>query len=152
MLESVWGCDLSAWDVDGPLPDFDPVDPEQTKTHGVVNSRDQPLRTATGWQRLAAERGYSIRGLVAHLNQSIAFVGTPGSVADELTHYVRSGAIDGLNLAPDAVPTGFDDVVDLLVPALQERGVYPVEYPGTTLRANYGLRGPVTHRDTAPSA
>ncbi len=146
VLESVWGCDLSAFDLDGPLPGFDPVDPEQTKTHGVVNTRDQPLRTAAAWRQLAAERGYSIRELVAHLNQSIEFIGTPGSVADELAHYVRSGAIDGLNLVPNAVPNGFDDVVDFLVPALQDRGVYPEQYSGATLRANLELGPPVAHR------
>ncbi|WP_375476444.1 LLM class flavin-dependent oxidoreductase [uncultured Jatrophihabitans sp.] len=146
VLESVWGCDLSAYDVDGPLPDLDPVDPEQTKTHGVVNSRDQPLRTAAAWRTLSAERGFTIRQLVAHLNRGIEFVGTPASVADELAHYVRAGAIDGLNLVPNSVPTGFDEVVDRLVPALQERGVYPDEYPGATLRQNLGLRPPVAYR------
>lgn len=85
----------------------------------------------------------------AHLNQSREFVGTASSVADQLAHYVRSGAIDGLNLAPRSVPDGFDDVVDHLVPALQERGVYPDCYPGTTLRENLGLRPPVTHRQLA---
>lgn len=146
VIESVWGCDLSAYDVDGPLPDFDPVDPEQTKTHGVVNSRDQPLRTAAQWRRFAAGRGYSIRQLVAHLSKTREFVGTPSSVADELAHYVRSGAIDGLNVAPDSIVTGFEDIVDALVPALQDRGVYPAGYPGETLRDNLGLGPPVSHR------
>lgn len=112
----------------------------------MVNSRDRSRRTAEAWRRLAAERGYTIRGLVAHLNQSREFVGTAGSVADELTHYVRSGVIDGLNLTPNSVPDGFDDVADLLVPALQDRGSYPDRYPGTTLRENLGLRPPVGHR------
>jgi alkanesulfonate monooxygenase SsuD/methylene tetrahydromethanopterin reductase-like flavin-dependent oxidoreductase (luciferase family) len=151
VIESVWGCDLSSFDVDGPLPEFDPADPEQTKTHGVVNSRDQPLRTAAQWRRLAADHGYSIRQLVAHLSKTREFTGTPASVADELAHYVRSGAIDGLNLAPSAVPTGFDDVVELLVPALQDRGVYPAQYPGTTLRENLGLPAPVVHRQLVGS-
>ena len=146
VLEAVWSCDLSDHDVDGPLPAFDPVDTEQTKTHGVVNSRDQPLNTAAAWRALAAERGFTIRQLVMHLDSSISFVGTPASVADELAHYVRSGAIDGLNLTPNAVPTGFDEVVDLLVPALQERGIYPADYPGSTLRDNLGLRAPIAHR------
>jgi len=38
------------------------------------------------------------------------------------------------------VPHGLDDIVGMLVPALQERGVYPVEYQGTTLREHLGLR------------
>ncbi|MBT0768173.1 LLM class flavin-dependent oxidoreductase [Kineosporia sp. J2-2] len=136
VLESVWSQDLSGYDVDGPLPAGDPVVPEQTVTHGVVNSRDQPLATARRWRELASARGWSIRQLVAHLNQSQGFVGTPAAVADRLAHYVRSGAVDGLNLLANGVPEGFDDVVDRLVPALQERGVYPAEYAGTTLREN----------------
>jgi alkanesulfonate monooxygenase SsuD/methylene tetrahydromethanopterin reductase-like flavin-dependent oxidoreductase (luciferase family) len=83
---------------------------------------------------------------VADLSRTREFVGTPSSVADELSHYVRSGAIDGLNLTPNAVPDGFDEVVDLLVPALQDRGTYPDRYPGTTLRKNLGLRQPGGHR------
>lgn len=144
VIESVWGTDLSALDLDGPLPDFDPVKEEQTKTHGVVNSRDQPLRTAAAWRKLARERGYTIRQLVAHLTRSRAFVGTPASVADELTALVRSGAIDGLNLTPDSFVNGLQEVVDLLVPELQERGVYPTGYAGTTLRENLGIPAPVT--------
>lgn len=33
--------------------------------------------------------------------------------------------------------------VDHLVPALQERGIYPTEYAGRTLRENLGLAAPV---------
>jgi alkanesulfonate monooxygenase SsuD/methylene tetrahydromethanopterin reductase-like flavin-dependent oxidoreductase (luciferase family) len=146
VIESVWGRDLSEYDVDGPLPASDPVDPEQTATHGVVNSRDQPLRTAAEWRALSEENGYSIRQLVWHLSRAREFIGTPATVADELAHYVRSGAIDGLNLIPNSVPAGFDDVVDRLVPLLQDRGVYPDSYPGTTLRDNLELRAPVAHR------
>lgn len=148
VLESVWGCDLSSYDVDGPLPDIDPVADKPTETHGVVYSRDEPHRKAAAWRALAAERDYSIRALVAHLNRGIEFVGTPGDVADRLAHYVRAGAIDGLNLTPNGVPTGFDDVVERLVPELQERGVYPNAYAGTTLRENYALRPPISHRTT----
>ncbi|MFJ5219831.1 hypothetical protein ACIP98_34705 [Streptomyces sp. NPDC088354] len=44
------------------------------------------------------------------------------------------------------IPDGLDDVVDLLVPELQERGVYRTEYAGTTLRSHLGLRPPLTRR------
>ncbi len=146
VLEAVWGRDLSWLDPDGPLPDVDPVSAEQTRTHGVVNSRDDPLETAARWRRLAAEQDLTVRGLVDTLHASAAFVGTPGSVADRLAHHVRTGAIDGINLTPQSVPDGFDEVVDRLVPELQERGVYRTAYPGTTLRENLGLRPPVRHR------
>ncbi|MFD7574882.1 F420-dependent methylene-tetrahydromethanopterin reductase, partial [Streptomyces sp. NPDC059810] len=42
-------------------------------------------------------------------------------------------------LSPDLVPDGLDDIVDLLVPELQERGVYRSAYTGTTLREHLGL-------------
>lgn len=86
--------------------------------------------------RTGLRQGWSIRQLVAHLNRSLDFVGTPSQVADRLAHYVRAGAIDGLNLVANGVPTGYDDVVDHLVPALQERGAYPTDYAGPTLREN----------------
>lgn len=62
---------------------------------------------------------------------------------------MRHGAIDGFNVTPYLIPDGLDDIVDLLVPALQERGVYRTEYTGTTLREHLGLREPLTHRAAA---
>jgi hypothetical protein len=47
---------------------------------------------------------------------------------------VRHGAVDGFNVTPYLIPDGLDDIVDLLVPELQERGVYRTAYTGTTLR------------------
>jgi len=44
------------------------------------------------------------------------------------------------------VPGGLDEIVDWLVPALQERGVYRTEYASTTLRGHLGLREPLTRR------
>ncbi|KZM34288.1 LLM class flavin-dependent oxidoreductase [Oerskovia enterophila] len=140
VVEAVWGRDLSWLDPDGPLPDVDPVSAEQTRTHGVVNTRDRPLETAARWRRITADEGLTVRQLVDRLNASAAFVGTPGGVADRLTEYVHAGALDGINLTPQSVPDGFDDVVDRLVPELQARGVYRTRYPGTTLRENLGLR------------
>ena len=138
-VEAVWGHDLSDHDVDGPLPAHDPVVATQTITHGVVNTSDRPLRTAAAWRELTAARGWSMRELVLHLNDTIEFVGSPSTVADTLARYVRAGAIDGLNLTANSVPDGFDDVVDRLVPALQDRGVYRTAYEGTTLRENLGV-------------
>lgn len=148
-VEAIWGHDLSDHDVDGPLPATDPVVAVQTITHGVVNSSDRPLRTAAAWRSLAEQRGFTMRQLVRHLNETVEFVGSPSTVADELARYVRAGAIDGLNLQPNSVPDGFDDVVDRLVPALQDRGVYRTAYEGTTLRENLGLRPAVVRRESA---
>ncbi|GMA24459.1 hypothetical protein GCM10025864_22180 [Luteimicrobium album] len=147
VVESVWGRDLSdELDIDGALPAAGPSVAEQTLTHGVVNSADDPRRKAAEWRALAEQRGFTVRGLVEHLSSTREFVGTPAAVADELAYLVRSDAFDGLNVTPQAFPDGLDDVVDLLVPALQERGVYPEAYAGTTLRENLGLPESVGHR------
>lgn len=68
-----------------------------------------------------------------------SFVGTPSQVADEWVHYVRTRAVDGFNITPHLLPSSLEDIVDKLVPELQERGAYRSEYTGTTLREHLNL-------------
>lgn len=147
-IEAVWGEDLSHVDIDGPLPDFDPLSTRQSRTHGIVHSGDEPLDKATEWRGIAEANGFTIRQLVKHefTNTVTSFVGSPDTVADDLAHHVRSDAFDGLNVSPFAFPDGLDDIVDLLVPELQNRGVYPESYAGSTLRENLGLPESVGRR------
>ncbi|MBN8908079.1 MAG: monooxygenase, partial [Rhodospirillales bacterium] len=57
--------------------------------------------------------------------------------------------VDGFNLAYAVTPETFADIVDLVVPVLQERGVYPTAYaPGTLREKLYGpgrARLPASH-------
>ena len=76
-------------------------------------------------------------------------LGTPAAVADELEKWFVGGAADGFNLLPNTVPGALDDFVDLVVPELQRRGLFRVEYEGETLRENLGIRRPVIQRDLA---
>ncbi|MFD8779483.1 hypothetical protein [Streptomyces sp. NPDC059916] len=78
-------------------------------------------------------------------------VGTPSDLADKFAHFVRHGAVDGFNVTPYLIPDGLDDIVDLLVPELQERGIYRTEYTGTTLRDHLGLREPHPPVRTRPA-
>ena len=146
VIEEVWQEDLSHVDLDGPLPERAPAADRQSRTHGIVHTGHEPSAKIREWRAIADDNGYSIRQLVTHLTQVRAFVGTPGAVADDLAHLVRADAFDGLNVAPDAFPDGLRDIVDLLVPELQERGIYPEAYPGTTLRETLGLPETVGHR------
>ncbi|MGB4778288.1 NtaA/DmoA family FMN-dependent monooxygenase [Microbacterium sp.] len=146
VIEEVWQTDLSHVDLDGPLPDVPPAVDRQSRTHGIVHTGHEPEVKIRQWRAIADEHGFTIRQLVRHLVDSRVFLGTPDEVADELAHHVRSDAFDGLNVSPNAFPDGVRDIVDLLVPALQERGVYPDAYAGTTLRANLGLPETVAHR------
>ncbi|MHC9043187.1 NtaA/DmoA family FMN-dependent monooxygenase [Microbacterium saperdae] len=146
VIESVWQEDLSHVDLDGPLPADAPAVDRQSRTNGIVHTGHEPSVKIREWREISEAHGFSIRQLVDHLTQARAFVGTAGQIADELAHHVRSDAFDGLNIAPDAFPDGLGDIVDLLVPELQERGIYPHEYSGTTLRDTLGLPETVGHR------
>lgn len=54
-------------------------------------------------------------------------VGSPAAVADELERWVKEADVDGFNLGYVTTPGTFEDVVDLLVPELRRRGIYPEE-------------------------
>ena len=151
----VWGRDLSDRDPDGPLPADDPVPKPISVTRGSARDGKDPIAIATQWRALAEAKNLSLREVVIETSERSGFVGTPGEVADELTRWVRAGASDGFNISPYIVPGGLDEIVDWLVPELQERGAYRTEYTSTTLRGHLGLREPLTRRqntDTDGSA
>ena len=141
-LEQYWGKDLCGYDPDGPLPDIEPTDDELDPSRGTIpiEFRTGKLERIAGWRRLSAERGLSIRDLVTEISpRHNAFVGTPGQIADEWTRYVTMRAVNGFNILPQQLPGTIEDVVDRLVPELQERGVYRTAYEGTTLREHLDL-------------
>jgi len=146
LLGQVWGEDLSSYDPDGPLPAHDPVIKAVSETRGSPRPGSDPRGVARAWRERAEAENLSIRQLVIAQERHRGFVGGVDTVADELVRWVRSGASNGFNITPWLVPTGLDDVVDLLVPALQERGAYRTEYTSTSLREHLGLRAPVPHR------
>ncbi|MET7397068.1 NtaA/DmoA family FMN-dependent monooxygenase [Dactylosporangium sp. NPDC005572] len=136
----LWNLDLSDHDPDGPLPKEDPRPQDTSGAFGAARVADAEAVIAQ-WRAAADANGWSLRETVIHLGQRArGHVGTPQALADKFAHFVRHGAIDGFNISPYLVPHGLDDIVDLLVPALQERGLYRTEYTGTTLREHLGLR------------
>ncbi|ODU06913.1 MAG: monooxygenase [Pseudonocardia sp. SCN 72-86] len=66
-------------------------------------------------------------------------VGTPEQVADVMQRQFEAGGADGFTLMIDMLPSGLTDVVDLLVPELQQRGLFHDDYEHTTLRGELGL-------------
>jgi alkanesulfonate monooxygenase len=61
-------------------------------------------------------------------------VGSPESVADQLQHWFDVSGVDGFNLAYTVMPESVEDFVDMVVPVLQERGVFKREYSQGTFR------------------
>ena len=70
------------------------------------------------------------------------FCGTPKSVADQMEEWFKAPACDGFVLAATHMPGNYEDIVRLLVPELQRRGLFQKEYRGSTLRENLGLSIP----------
>lgn len=138
-LEQVWGRDLTSYDPDGPLPDIEPNVDDISVTRGKVRHFKDPQAIAGVWKQRAEAENLSIRELVIAVSTRTSFVGTPGQVADQLNEYVQQRAADGFILVPSITPSGLDEFVDLVVPELQDRGVYRDSYPGTSLRENLGL-------------
>ncbi|WP_205876193.1 NtaA/DmoA family FMN-dependent monooxygenase [Mycobacterium camsae] len=140
MLEQLWGRELSGFDPDGPLPEFDPV-VDSDITQGRVRHGD-PVAVARRWRARAEAENLSIRDLVTAATSREQFVGTPTQIADEIDCYVQADACDGFILVPHLTPHGLDEFVDRVVPLLQERGAFRTGYPGGTLRENLGLSDP----------
>ncbi|MFF2108869.1 NtaA/DmoA family FMN-dependent monooxygenase [Rhodococcus koreensis] len=141
-LEHYWGQDLSAYDPDGPLPDIDPVDGELDPSRGTLAIADRTgkLDQITQWRALAAEKGLSIRQLVLEVAPNSRYLaGTAGQIADRWAYWVRHRVVDGFNVNPYHLQDSIDDLVDRLVPELQERGVYRTEYTTETLRDHLRL-------------
>ena len=61
-------------------------------------------------------------------------VGSPQRVADELEKWMEDTGVDGFNLMYTVMPECMTDFVDLVVPELQQRGVYKADYTPGTLR------------------
>lgn len=57
-------------------------------------------------------------------------VGSPGTVADEMERWIREADVDGFNIGYVTTPGTFEEVVDLLIPELRRRGLYPDQPEG----------------------
>jgi len=69
-------------------------------------------------------------------------VGSASTVADELERWIKEADIDGFNLGYVTTPGSFEDVVDLLVPELRRRGIYPeATEEGLTAREKINGKG-----------
>jgi hypothetical protein len=78
--------------------------------------------------------------------------GSAQNVAGTLQHWFEKAAADGFNIMPPFFPEGLDDFVDLVVPILQERGLFRADYVGATLRDHLGLERPSRRDRPHPDA
>jgi FMN-dependent oxidoreductase (nitrilotriacetate monooxygenase family) len=79
------------------------------------------------------------------------FVGTPEQVADDIQQWFEQGAADGF-IINSILPDGLAKFVQLVVPVLQQRGLWREEYSGSTLRDHLGLDIPQNRYTAAREA
>ncbi len=130
------GIDYAQYDLDAPI-DYTPG-----------NAIESATRTAKahGWTRRKLLEMFALGGRYP------AIVGGPAHIADELQSWVEEADIDGFNLSRTVVPESYEDFIDLVVPELQERGLYKTAYEEGTLRQKLfgaGDRLPERHAGAA---
>lgn len=73
------------------------------------------------------------------------FFGSAEKIADEIEEWYEAGAMD-LFLVGQQHPTGLQDFAELVVPILQDKGIFRTEYESNILRENLEISIP-KHRD-----
>ncbi|WP_338452969.1 LLM class flavin-dependent oxidoreductase [Niallia oryzisoli] len=136
-LSNFIGVDLTGYDVDAPLP----------KSSGELEDKTNPQIRSNIIRRIAErENLQTLREVYEHIAGARGhreIVGTPEQIVDQLEEWFLNEGADGFNIMPPTFPEGFNDIVELVIPELQRRGLFRTEYEGTTLRENLGLKIPV---------
>lgn len=133
LLSELMNYDFAQHDLD------DPVTDDLIANVSGIRGLVQNLRAHLGGDTI------TLRDLAGHratLLQGPRFVGTGDQVADQMTEWFDSGACDGFVLAATHLPGAFEDVVRMVVPELQRRGVFRSKYEASTLRGHLGLDRP----------
>ncbi|KAK0649683.1 luciferase-like domain-containing protein [Cercophora newfieldiana] len=118
VLFSGWtGIDISKIPLDQEITEADSK--EAHKVRSVMSAFTTTSKEIPKWTPRVVAQHASIGGL------GPVPVGSPETVANELERWVKEGDIDGFNIGYVTTPGSFEDLVDLLIPELRRRGIYP---------------------------
>jgi len=136
--------------------DYSTRDPDSLITY--EKGRTGPASAIESFTTADPDRKWTLREVANHIalgGRGPLLVGSPTQVADELQGWMQDTDVDGFNLAYVLAPETYTDIVNLLIPELQRRGVYKTEYRPGTLREKLFGEGHAhiesTHRKTLPS-
>ncbi len=124
------GIDLARFALDEELPEA---------------GQSQAIRSNVEALRAAAPRATK-RALIDRMvlgSRQPPIIGSVEEVAEELIAWMDQADVDGFNLSRTVTPECLEDVVRLLVPALQERGRYKRGYAAGTYREKLFGAGPL---------
>jgi FMN-dependent oxidoreductase (nitrilotriacetate monooxygenase family) len=133
LLSELMNYDFSGLELDDPITD------ELIESVSGIRGLVQNLRAHIGGDTVTLG---DLAGHRATLLQGPRFVGTGRQVADQMEEWFDGDACDGFVIAATHSPGAYEDVVRLVVPELQHRGVFRDRYTGSTLREHLGLARP----------
>ncbi len=125
LLSELMNYDFSGLALDAPITD------ELIESVSGIRGLVQNIRTHIGGDTVTLA---DLAGHRATLLQGPRFVGTGPDIADQMEAWFDGGACDGFVIAATHSPGAYEDVVRLVVPELQRRGVFRDRYTGSTLR------------------
>ncbi|KGD96290.1 LLM class flavin-dependent oxidoreductase [Rhizobium sp. YS-1r] len=115
------GIDLAKYDLDEPI--------ETGKSSAIVSNIEAMTRTVgPQWTR---------RKLLEQMvlgSRQAPMIGSAEQIADTLVTWAEQAGVDGFNLSRTVVPECFNDIIALVIPILQERGLYKTSYRDGTFR------------------
>jgi len=123
---------------------YDMDDPIEAGASQAIRSNVEAITASLG-------PGWSKRRLIDRFvlgSRQPPIVGSPEQVADQLMAWVNEADVDGFNLSRTVVPECLESFIELVLPILQERGVYNREYATGTYRQKlfgHGDRLPSEH-------
>ncbi|CAN7476765.1 LLM class flavin-dependent oxidoreductase [Neorhizobium sp. LjRoot104] len=109
------GIDFAKYDLDEPI--------ETGKSSAIVSNVEAMTRMAgPQWTK---------RKLLEQMvlgSRQAPMIGSAEQIADSLVAWMDEAGVDGFNLSRTVVPECFDDIIELVIPILQERGLYKTGY------------------------
>ncbi|KAI0900875.1 nitrilotriacetate monooxygenase component A [Annulohypoxylon nitens] len=118
VLVSGWtGIDLSKIPLDQEVTAADSL--EANKVRSILDAFTTTSEDIPKWTPRVIAQKASIGGL-GHIA-----IGSPQTVADDMERWIREGDLDGFNIGYVTTPGTFEEVVELLIPELRRRGLYP---------------------------
>lgn len=123
--------DLAGYAVDGPVPAIDRGKAGSSARRSIADMIEA--------EQLTIRQAYG--RVIGHMTGN-TLLGGPDRIADAMEEWYREGACDGFVISVPVIPGGLARFVDLVVPRLQERGIFKKHYAGKTLRENIGSKRP----------
>ncbi|WP_028463323.1 NtaA/DmoA family FMN-dependent monooxygenase [Nocardia sp. 348MFTsu5.1] len=107
----------------------------------VTQARATPHDPRSANALRVAREGWTVREILAHgvIDYHPVVPGPASDTADHMQEWFEAGVVDGFWLIVDVYADGVDTLVDELIPILQERRLFHLDYEGTTLRDHLGI-------------